>query len=80
MAITKISKTEVSQLIRKQDEVIDKKIDQITDDYKKADEFLSQKIEKERMESENLLRKELEILKQQIEFVVSGIKDIKDKM
>ena len=77
---SKVSRTELMDLLSKREDIIEKKIEHIVTDFKKGDEILDAKIDKEREESERLIRSELNILKQQIEFIVSGIKDIKEKI
>lgn len=68
-SINKVSKKEFEESREKQEKYIDKRVDEI--EYK---------VEKERKEIERLFNKEIQILTQQIDFVISGINEIKDKI
>ncbi len=69
MSITKISRREFQEDQTKQDKEFERKI-----------ASLEVMISKEREESERLFNKEIMLVKQQLDFVVSGISDIKEQI
>ena len=69
MALTKISKKEFQDAQDKQETQFDKKLISI-----------EQRMDKERLEMEKLFSKEILLVKQQLEFVISGISDIKESV